>query len=62
MSGSIEFMVTAERVDLLRCPRTGSRLRQCGDGSLAAETGGYVYPVLHGIPDFRLFDPPYMTR
>lgn len=50
------------QLDWLRCPRTGSRLALNEAGSLVSASGEHVYPVLHGIPDFRLFDPPYMTR
>jgi hypothetical protein len=35
---------------------------QAEDGSLISSVGGYRYPVRHGIPDFRLFDPPYVGR
>lgn len=48
-------------IDWLRCPRTRSRLTRDGDRLVAAE-GGHSYPVVQGIPDFRLFDPPYVTR
>lgn len=51
----------ADITDFLRCPRTGSRLIREGD-SLHSEMGGYRYPIVQGIPDFRLFDPPYMSR
>jgi len=50
-----------QALEWLRCPRTGSRLILDGD-ELVAQTGGHRYPVHHGIPDVRLFDPPYMTR
>ncbi len=47
----------------LRCPRTGSVLAQrASDNALVSEVGGHVYPAVAGIYDFRLFDPPYMTR
>jgi len=45
----------------LRCPRTGSGLSREGD-RLVSETGGHSYPIIQGIPDFRLFDPPYVSR
>ncbi len=48
-------------IDLLRCPRTGAPLVRDG-GRLLSSAGGHVYPVVEGIPDFRLFDPPYVTR
>lgn len=58
-------VIEQRRVELptgwLRCPRTRSALRRDGDRLVAAE-GGHVYPVVQGIPDFRLFDPPYVTR
>ncbi len=53
--------MTADQLDLLRCPRTGSRLMQQGE-NLVSEQDGHVYPIVLGIPDFRLFDPPYMSR
>lgn len=51
-----------DRLAALRCPRSGERLRCAGEGWLEAERSGHRYPVVHGIPDFRLFDPPYVTR
>lgn len=52
-----------ELLACLRCPRTGSPLaRRAVDGALVSEVGGHVYPLVAGIYDFRLFDPPYMTR
>jgi SAM-dependent methyltransferase len=54
--------MTADVLALLRCPRDGSRLQPRADGALVSERGGHVYPVIAGIYDFRLFDPPYMTR
>ena len=48
-------------IDMLRCPRTRSRLT-IGEGALVAANGGHRYPVINGIPDFRLFDPPYVSR
>ncbi|MCF6353728.1 MAG: methyltransferase domain-containing protein [Candidatus Polarisedimenticolaceae bacterium] len=46
----------------LRCPRTKSHLVAKGDGFLYSMQGGYRYPIVHGVPDLRLFDPPYTTR
>ena len=54
--------MTPAALDLLRCPRTGSRLQERTDGSLQSAEGDHIYPVVHGIADFRLFDPPYMSR
>ena len=51
----------ADFPEFLRCPRTGSRLTLQGD-HLVSGIGNHHYPIIHGIPDFRLFDPPYMTR
>jgi SAM-dependent methyltransferase len=52
-----------ELLSRLRCPRTGSPLtRRSSDGALVSDSGGHVYPLVAGIYDFRLFDPPYMTR
>lgn len=48
-------------IDWLRCPRTGATLVRDGDRLLSG-AGGHVYPVVEGIPDFRLFDPPYVSR
>lgn len=48
-------------LDLLRCPRSGDRL-QPREGWLVAERAGHRYPVVAGIPDLRLFDPPYVSR
>lgn len=45
----------------LQCPRTGSRLR-INPEYLESEIGGYRYPIIEGIIDFRVFDPPYMSR
>jgi uncharacterized protein YbaR (Trm112 family) len=42
-------MIDAALLDLLRCPLTGSRLRQEGD-FLIAEAGGLAYPVRDGFP------------
>jgi uncharacterized protein YbaR (Trm112 family) len=42
-------MIDAALLEILRCPLTGSRLRQEGD-FLIAETGGLAYPVRDGFP------------
>ena len=44
-------------LDFLRCPHTGSEL-QLEEGYLVSQQGGYRYPIVFGIPDLRLFDPP----
>lgn len=49
-------------LERLRCPNTGEILLNDGKGYLQNVSGTYRYPVIFGIPDFRLFDPPYMTR
>ena len=49
-------------LELLRCPRTKSPLTWQDAHTLVGRDGGHAYPVVHGIPDFRLFDPPYVTR
>lgn len=49
-------------LDVFRCPVTKSRLRWQDDATLVAEEGGRCYPVIHGVADFRLFDPPYHSR
>ncbi len=36
-------------LSILRCPVTGSRLRQEGD-RLISEVGGLAYPIREGIP------------
>ena len=46
--------------ETLLCPRSRSPLRADGPDTLVA--GAHVYPVVHGIPDLRLFDPPYVSR
>ncbi|MDX1656467.1 MAG: hypothetical protein R3310_14765, partial [Candidatus Competibacteraceae bacterium] len=51
-----------ELLELLRCPRSGERLQPRGEEALVNESGTQTWPVVLGIPDFRLFDPPYMTR
>lgn len=49
--------------ELLRCPVTHQRLSVSSDGgSLIDSSGRNSYPIRYGIPDFRQFDPPYMTR
>ena len=42
-------MIDATLLEMLRCPLTGSRLRQEGD-FLVAEVGGLAYPVRDGFP------------
>ena len=42
-------MIDAALLEMLRCPLTGSRLRQEGD-FLIAEVGGLAYPVRDGFP------------
>ena len=42
-------MIDPALLDILRCPLTGSRLRQEGD-FLVAEVGGLAYPVRDGFP------------
>lgn len=49
-------------LSLLRCPQTGETLTEVDGHSLVNQSGTHRYPVIHGIPDFRHFDPPYMTR
>lgn len=52
-----------ELLSRLRCPRTGGPLsRRASDGALVSEIDGHEYPLVAGIYDFRLFDPPYMSR
>jgi ubiquinone/menaquinone biosynthesis C-methylase UbiE len=46
---------------LFRCPVSRQRLTLTGD-RLVSEDGRHSYAVVHGVPDFRLFDPPYSTR
>ena len=41
--------VPADLLQILRCPITGSRLRQDGEW-LVAETGGMAFPVRDGFP------------
>ncbi len=49
-------------LQLLRCPVTGERLHLNDAGRLENESGTRDFSVVHGIPDFRHFDPPYLTR
>jgi SAM-dependent methyltransferase/uncharacterized protein YbaR (Trm112 family) len=49
-------------LDLLRCPRSKGPLVWKDERTLVGRDCGHEYPVVHGIPDFRLFDPPYATR
>lgn len=42
--------IAPEIVQLLRCPRTGSPLRQIGDELVAAEDESIRYPIQHGVP------------
>ena len=42
-------MIDTALLEMLRCPLTGSRLRQEGD-FLIAEVGGLAYPVRDGFP------------
>ena len=42
-------MIDDALLEILRCPLTGSRLRQEGD-FLIAEVGGLAYPVRDGFP------------
>ena len=42
-------MIDADLLQMLRCPLTGSRLREEGD-FLVAEVGGLAYPVRDGFP------------
>lgn len=42
-------MIDSALLEMLRCPLTGSRLRQEGD-FLIAEVGGLAYPVRDGFP------------
>ena len=41
--------VPTDLLNILRCPITGSRLRQDGE-FLVAETGGMAFPVRDGFP------------
>jgi len=54
--------IAGELLALLRCPVTRQKLVPRGDSSLVTEDGSREWPVVLGIPDFRLFDPPYMSR
>ncbi|HSK41985.1 MAG TPA: class I SAM-dependent methyltransferase, partial [Arenibaculum sp.] len=53
---------TDRLVEMLRCPRSRSRLAVTPDGSLVSADGRHRYPVVAGFPDFRLFDAPYADR
>lgn len=55
-------MIDEALLILLRCPVTGEPLEADGSEHLRNSSGSQHYPVVFGIPDFRLFDPPYMTR
>ena len=48
-------------VGRLRCPRTGAALL-LEEGRLVTTDGVHAYPIVAGIPDLRLFDPPYVSR
>lgn len=52
----------AEWLTFLRCPRTGAKLTWDTNNQLVSEQDEHTYPVTLGIPDFRTFDPPYMSR
>lgn len=49
-------------LNLLRCPVTREPLHLDADGRLANRSETERFDVIHGIPDFRRFDPPYLTR
>jgi len=51
-----------EWLDFLRCPNTGFKLELDGSGNLVTADGRYQYSVSFGIPDLRVFEPPYMSR
>lgn len=53
--------MTPDALEYLRCPVSGERLHQDG-ADLVNESGQQRWPVVLDIPDFRLFDPPYLTR
>ncbi len=55
-------MIDETLLMLLQCPVTGETLERDGTNHLRNRSGSQRYPVIFGIPDFRLFDPPYMTR
>jgi ubiquinone/menaquinone biosynthesis C-methylase UbiE len=59
MDGVLKMM--AEWLEFLRCPRTGAKLTW-DTNQLVSEQDGHIYSVALGIPDFRTFDPPYMSR
>jgi SAM-dependent methyltransferase len=54
--------LSPDLLPLLRCPVTRQRLVPRGDDRLVSEDGSREWPVVLGVPDFRLFDPPYMSR
>lgn len=41
-------LMAQDLLDILRCPVTGSRLRQEGD-ELVSEAGGWRYPIRNGV-------------
>lgn len=51
-----------EWLTFLRCPRTGAKLTLDTNNQLVSEQDRHTYPIVLGIPDFRNFDPPYMSR
>lgn len=55
-------MIDPSLLELLRCPVTRETLHLDRDDRLENASGTEHYPIVHGIPDFRRFDPPYMTR
>lgn len=48
-------------LDFLRCPRTGSKFELDSAGNLVTLDGKNQYSVSFGIPDLRVFEPPYMN-
>lgn len=50
-------MTSVKRLDLHRCPRTGRALEERGD-ALVTSDGRVRYPVVRGVPDFRLEPSP----
>lgn len=56
------FLFNPDHLEFLRCPRTGSTLLQINEYTLRSAQGGHQYEIIHGIPDFRLFNPPYIDR
>lgn len=55
-------MIDSTLLELLRCPVTGEKLHVDEAGNLENSSASEHYPIVHGIPDFRRFDPPYLTR